>query len=301
MQMGGQLRRPLGVFAVALGHGLGLGGVAAFLGRAQMAGHALVGVEALDRLRGQAYFELVLHQLVRHRVVMAVDFDVVVDVYAYFFPLGVDVRLFGQRLQRGLVDVSQQYKISGVLRLGVLRFDPSTIRLPRFVKILTESYPEIELQLVAAGNMTFKSMILEEKLDAAISLLHGPVYGVDKTFLAHLDFCLEAPNQWYEYSEGKVKNLLASQTWLRQFENSVHHSLFDDLASQVGVNPKLGVLANNESIMYSLIAGGVGIGLLRTEQAIKGEKAGDFKAITQINSRARLSFLTDPSNSKSKV
>jgi hypothetical protein len=49
--------------------------------------------------------------------------------------------------------------------------------------------------------------------------------------------------------------------------------------------------------MYSLIAGGVGIGLLRTEQAITGEKAGDFKAITQINSRARLSFLTGPSNS----
>lgn len=46
------LRRPLGVFAMALGHVLGLGRVAALMRRAQMAGHALVGVEALDGLSG---------------------------------------------------------------------------------------------------------------------------------------------------------------------------------------------------------------------------------------------------------
>ncbi|MNN33012.1 hypothetical protein D3C81_1467490 [compost metagenome] len=98
------LRRPLGMFAMALGHVLGLSGVAAFVRRATMAGHALVGMEALHRLRGQPHFELMLHQLVRHRVVMAVDFDVVVDVDSHLFPLGVDVRMLWQRLQRGLVD-----------------------------------------------------------------------------------------------------------------------------------------------------------------------------------------------------
>jgi hypothetical protein len=45
-----------------------------------MAGNALVGVEALDGLRGQPHFELVLHQLVWHRVEVAIDLDVVVDI-----------------------------------------------------------------------------------------------------------------------------------------------------------------------------------------------------------------------------
>src|SRR5450830_1973579 len=35
---------------------------------------------------------------------MAVNFDVVVDVYPYLFPFGVDVWMFWQRLQRGLVE-----------------------------------------------------------------------------------------------------------------------------------------------------------------------------------------------------
>jgi hypothetical protein len=64
----------------------------------------LVGVEALDGVRGEPHFELVFHQLVRHRVVVTVDLDVVVDVYPHLFPFGVDIRVFRQRLQRGLVD-----------------------------------------------------------------------------------------------------------------------------------------------------------------------------------------------------
>lgn len=79
------LGRPLGMLTVTLGHVLGLGGVAAFVRRAQVAGHALVGVEALDGLCGQAHFELVLHQLVRHRVDVAIDLDVVVDMESHFF------------------------------------------------------------------------------------------------------------------------------------------------------------------------------------------------------------------------
>ncbi|KPY80528.1 hypothetical protein ALP10_200251 [Pseudomonas syringae pv. helianthi] len=55
------LRCPLSVFAAAFGHMRGLSGVGAFMHRRHMAGHALVGVEALDGLRGQAYFELMRH------------------------------------------------------------------------------------------------------------------------------------------------------------------------------------------------------------------------------------------------
>lgn len=95
---------PFGMFAVALGHVLGLGGVAAFVQRAQVAGHALVGVEALDGLGREPYFELVLHQLVWHRVEVAIDLDVVVDMDAHFFPFGVDVGVFRQPLQGRLVE-----------------------------------------------------------------------------------------------------------------------------------------------------------------------------------------------------
>ena len=75
------------MFTVALGHMLGLSGVAAFVWRAQVAGHALVGVETLDGLRRQPHFELMRHQLVWHLVEVTVDLDVVVDVDSHLFAI----------------------------------------------------------------------------------------------------------------------------------------------------------------------------------------------------------------------
>ncbi|MCY1365997.1 hypothetical protein D9M69_528730 [compost metagenome] len=87
------LRRPLGMLAMALGHVLGLCAVPALVPRAQVAGHPLIAVEALHRPRCQAHLQLLLHQLVGHRVVMPLDLDVVVDVHPYLLPLGRDVGL----------------------------------------------------------------------------------------------------------------------------------------------------------------------------------------------------------------
>lgn len=76
---------------MVLGHLLGFRGVSAFVQRAQVAGHALIGVEALDSLGREPDFKLVPPQLVRHQVKVAIDRDVVVDMDAYLFPPGLDV------------------------------------------------------------------------------------------------------------------------------------------------------------------------------------------------------------------
>ena len=70
-----------------------------------MAGDALAAVEALDGAGSQSEVELTPDQGVRCRVVVPVDFDVVVDVQARTLPLGEDVRAGGQRAQRRLVDL----------------------------------------------------------------------------------------------------------------------------------------------------------------------------------------------------
>lgn len=51
-------------------------------------------MKALNGLRSQSHFELVLQQLIRHRVEVAIDFDVVVDMDAYLFTSGVGLGMF---------------------------------------------------------------------------------------------------------------------------------------------------------------------------------------------------------------
>ena len=65
-----------------------------------MRGNALAAVEDLDRARRDARPDLLAQQLVRHRVVVLLDLDVVVEPDPAFLPFGKDVGLGRQRLER---------------------------------------------------------------------------------------------------------------------------------------------------------------------------------------------------------
>ena len=58
-----------------------------------MGGNALAAVEDFDRARGDARPNLLAQQLVRHRVVVLLDLDVIVEPDPAFLPFGKDVRL----------------------------------------------------------------------------------------------------------------------------------------------------------------------------------------------------------------
>jgi hypothetical protein len=64
-----------------------------------MRGNALAVVEDLDGPLGQARPDLLAQEPVGHRVVVAVDLDMVVEPDRALLPLRVDVRGGGQRLQ----------------------------------------------------------------------------------------------------------------------------------------------------------------------------------------------------------
>ena len=80
---------------------LGHGGVLATLGAADMAGHALILVEALDGRGGEPDIQRLVHQGGGDAVVVAFDLHMRIDIHPRRPPLGIDVGLGRQRLQRG--------------------------------------------------------------------------------------------------------------------------------------------------------------------------------------------------------
>ena len=78
-------------------------GMAAFSIRAHVAGDAFVIVKALDRVPGDAGIELLLGQLMRHRVIMPFDLYMIINVDPDLFPFGIGISSRGQWLERRLV------------------------------------------------------------------------------------------------------------------------------------------------------------------------------------------------------
>ena len=115
------LRGPVGVAPVARRHVVAHRRVAAVRRAAQMRRDALAVVEDLDRLLRRARPDLLAQEPVGHRVVMAVDLDVVVEPDGALLPLRVFVGRRGQRLQRRALELLEQLPAAGAEVAGDAR------------------------------------------------------------------------------------------------------------------------------------------------------------------------------------
>src|SRR6185312_5112322 len=87
------LRRPVGIASMARGHVLAHRRLLAIGGRAHMGRNALAAVEDFDRARSDTRPDRLAQQLVRHRVVVLLDLDVVVEADPAFLPFGKNIGL----------------------------------------------------------------------------------------------------------------------------------------------------------------------------------------------------------------
>ncbi len=78
-------------------------------------GDALAVVEEFHRHHRETRIHRLVDERVRHRVVVVVDLDVIVDVDAAALPVGVDEALGGQRPQRGPVEPLKQSAAAGAV------------------------------------------------------------------------------------------------------------------------------------------------------------------------------------------
>jgi hypothetical protein len=109
-------RRPLEVALVGLGHVGGIGGVVPADKTPPMRGDTLAAVEDLDGGGGQTRDDVFVDERVGDGVVMAVEFDVVVDADARADPpVAVDEGLGGERAERGQVQPLEELAPAGAV------------------------------------------------------------------------------------------------------------------------------------------------------------------------------------------
>src|ERR1035438_3069451 len=88
---------------MALGHVLAHRAVVVGREVAHVRHHTIPAMKDLHRVGGGTGFELFPDQRIGNAVIVAIDLDVVVDVYAHRLPLGHDIALGWKRLQRGSI------------------------------------------------------------------------------------------------------------------------------------------------------------------------------------------------------
>lgn len=164
-------------------------------------------------------------------------------------------------------------EVAGKISLGTVT-DPDAIRLGELLNVMLERFPLVELELQQRVSGQAFEDVRNGALNASFyfGALNNP--SVTGLRLGNLVYCVAAPVAWRGRVEAADWTGIAALPWILAPAVSTHTQLLRELFRNQGAEPTKVVEADQESVIKSLIESGVGLSLMREDQARAAEAAG---------------------------
>ncbi|MDB5826572.1 MAG: transcriptional regulator, LysR family [Variovorax sp.] len=165
----------------------------------------------------------------------------------------------------------------GVVRFGTV-VDPVALRLGDVLVKLAERHPQVTLQLRQGLSYQTLDGVRHGELDCAYALSDSEsIDGLELRRLGSVDLVVTLPISVAEAQpELTLEQLLALQ-WVGTPPSCILRAHLDALFASMGREYRQGTTADSESAMRSMVASGMGAGLLRLDQAMQAEKNGELR------------------------
>jgi len=164
----------------------------------------------------------------------------------------------------------------GVVRFGTV-VDPVALRLGDVLVKLAERHPQVSLQLRQGLSYETLSAVQRGELDCAYALSdRESIDGLELRRLGAVDLVITLPKPLALANPELTLETLVGLPWVGTPASCVLRAHVDSLFASIGREYKPTQTADSESIMRSMVASGLGAGLLRLDQAQQGERNGEL-------------------------
>lgn len=180
--------------------------------------------------------------------------------------------------------------VSGKASVGTLS-DPSFIRLGEFMTVALEQYPLLEIDFQHEITGVALQRVRDGSLEA--SFYYGPMSypQVAGIALRELAYRVAAPAAWRERVEQAGWPEIGQLPWIMPPPVSTHHQFAAALFREHGIEPTKLIGADDEAVVSSLVASGVGLALLREDTAAQMVQAGEVCLWQDIRLSTTLRFV----------
>jgi DNA-binding transcriptional LysR family regulator len=181
-------------------------------------------------------------------------------------------------------------EVVGHVRVGTLS-DPGFIRLADFLAQATARFPLVEIELRHEVSGAAFEKVRDGALEASFyygDLTHPAVGTVP---LREIAYRVAAPAAWRAKVLRAAWADIAALPWLMAPSISTHRVLATRLFTERGSAPTTLIEADNEAVIRSLVASGLGIALVREDLAKEGEAAGELVILPETRLPTTLQFI----------
>ncbi|MDC7699813.1 LysR family transcriptional regulator [Vogesella indigofera] len=215
---------------------------------------------------------------------------------------GVVLTLAGQELlpraqdilvsARQLLDHARSLKgpLSGKVQIGIA-LTPDVLRVGPWVAGLAERFPLLEVCLHQGVTGDVLNAVRKKELDAGFYLGKNPYVNVHTLLLTQLRLRIVMPKGWLARINAANPKELGRLPWVGISQFSSLSKIVSELWRELNIAPKKVSECDNLFTASELVQAGVGLALLREEDALRAAERGVVDLVPEIVKMAELQFV----------
>lgn len=181
-------------------------------------------------------------------------------------------------------------QLSGKLQLGIT-LTPDMLRVGPLVARLSERHPLLEVCLHQGVTGDVLNAVRKKELDGGFYLGKNPYVNVHTLLLDNLPLRIVAPVGWLARINAANPKELGRLPWVGISQFSSLSKIVSELWRELNISPKKISECDNLFTAIELVKAGVGLSLIREQEALHAEQQGLLEVVPGIVKTAELQFV----------
>lgn len=181
--------------------------------------------------------------------------------------------------------------VVGPLRLAAAANAPGDT-VGHLMIAMSEQYPQVEVHLTHATSSDVLERVRSGELDAGFCVEDSDLKeDVTTIETARFGTYLTAPTGMIDTDQALDWQSMAERVWIAPSMDSCCGRAMENLFRMHNLRPRQIIRIDRESVTRTLVAGGVGIGILHADTARLATEAGEVDILTEVEKTVRVLFV----------
>ncbi|MDB5935341.1 MAG: transcriptional regulator, LysR family [Massilia sp.] len=180
--------------------------------------------------------------------------------------------------------------LPGAIRVGTIG-EPIALQFGEFLSNLLVAAPDVTVSITQGISGEIIERVLAGTLDAGFVIGRPAEQQLEVIALAPVTFVIAAPAAWQDRVESSSWPQLAELPWIGTPRKCSLNGIAAALFARNGVEPKRAAEADQDNLLRSMVARGFGLSILRQDQALAAQKAGEVVIWPHDAAHSELCFI----------
>jgi DNA-binding transcriptional LysR family regulator len=180
--------------------------------------------------------------------------------------------------------------LSGAIRLGTIG-EPIALQFSEFLSNLLVAAPQVTVSITQGISGEIIERVLRGTLDAGFVIGRPAEAQLRVIELAPVTFVIAAPAAWKDKVAAASWEQLAQLPWVGTPPKCSLNAIAAELFARNGVNPRRTAEADQDNLLKSMVVRGFGLSILRQDQALAAERAGEVVIWPHDTAHSELCFI----------